>query len=158
MEFFRQEYWNGLPFFSTRESSRPRDLTSVSCVSCFASRFFTWWTTGEALIKQRPTHSHGRMGNSLAVLLKLSLYQTFFFFGMCYFLIRIHTHTHTQRMKSFSAHNKSDTSACDVTQKTRKKKIPKCCQNQNPVWSPPAHSQVWPLKTHENVPRTFIRS
>ena len=96
MEFFRQEYWNGLPFLSSRESSWPRDLTRVSCVSCFASRFFTWWTIGEALIKQRPMHSHGRMGNSLAVPLKLSLYQTFFFFYcMCYFLTRIHTHTHT---------------------------------------------------------------
>ena len=122
MEFFRQEYWNGLPFSSSRGSSWPRDLTHVSCVSCFASGFFTWLTTGEALIKQRPTHSHGRMGNCLAVPLKLSLYQTFFF-CMCYFLTRVHTHTHThtQRMKFFSAHNKSNTSACDVTQKTRKK-------------------------------------
>ena len=43
--FFRQEYWSGLPFpslgdlpdpgiFPTRGSSRPRDQTNVSCVSC----------------------------------------------------------------------------------------------------------------------------
>ena len=34
MWFFRQEYWNGSPFSSSRESSRPRDRTWVSCISC----------------------------------------------------------------------------------------------------------------------------
>ena len=38
----QQEYWNGLPFPSTRDLSRPRDQTWVSCR---ASRFFTIWAT-----------------------------------------------------------------------------------------------------------------
>ena len=40
MGFFRQEHWNGLPF-PPQGSSRPRDQTSVSCVSCIAGGFFT---------------------------------------------------------------------------------------------------------------------
>ena len=35
--FPRQEYWNGLPFSSAGESSRPRGPTRVSCI---AGRFF----------------------------------------------------------------------------------------------------------------------
>ena len=31
--FSRQEYWSGLPFPSTAESSPPRDQTNVSCIS-----------------------------------------------------------------------------------------------------------------------------
>ena len=40
MEFFRQEYWSGLPCPSPGESSRPRDLTWISCT---AGGFFTYW-------------------------------------------------------------------------------------------------------------------
>ena len=32
--FSRQEYWSGLPFLSLGDSSRPRDRTRVSCISC----------------------------------------------------------------------------------------------------------------------------
>ena len=38
MGFPRQEYWIGLPFPSSRESSSPRDQ---ACISCIAGRFFT---------------------------------------------------------------------------------------------------------------------
>ena len=41
--FSRQEYWNGLPFSFSRESSQPRDWT---CVSCIAGRLFTLWALG----------------------------------------------------------------------------------------------------------------
>ena len=34
MEFFRQEYWGGLPCSSSREFSQSRDQTHVSRVSC----------------------------------------------------------------------------------------------------------------------------
>ena len=36
MGFSRQEYWSGLLFPSPGGSSRPRDQTRVSCVSCIA--------------------------------------------------------------------------------------------------------------------------
>ena len=32
--FPRQEYWSGLPFFSSRGSSQPSDQTLISCISC----------------------------------------------------------------------------------------------------------------------------
>ena len=32
MEFFRQEYWSGLPFFSSRGSFQPRDRIHISCI------------------------------------------------------------------------------------------------------------------------------
>ena len=35
--FLRQEHWNGLPFFSSRASSQPRDWTHFHCVSCIAA-------------------------------------------------------------------------------------------------------------------------
>ena len=38
-DFSRQEYWSGLPFPS-RGSSRPRDQTLVSYISCIAGGFF----------------------------------------------------------------------------------------------------------------------
>ena len=44
--FSRQEYWSGLPFPSTGESSLPRDWTQVSYV---AGRCFTIWATREGL-------------------------------------------------------------------------------------------------------------
>ena len=34
VEFFRQEYWSGLPTPSSKGSSRPRDRTRISCISC----------------------------------------------------------------------------------------------------------------------------
>ena len=34
---------------SSRGSTRPRDKTHISCVSCIAGRFFTHWTTWEAV-------------------------------------------------------------------------------------------------------------
>ena len=40
MWFFRQEYWSGSPFSSSRESSRPRDWTWVSCISCIGRQIF----------------------------------------------------------------------------------------------------------------------
>ena len=43
MEFSRQEYWSGLPFFS-RGSSQPRGRTWVSLI---AGRFFTIWASRE---------------------------------------------------------------------------------------------------------------
>ena len=47
--FFRQECWSGLPLFSSRGSSWPKDQTWVTCVSCIAGGFFTCWTVREAL-------------------------------------------------------------------------------------------------------------
>ena len=40
----------GCHFSSSRGSSQPRDPDHVSCVSCIAGRFFTYWATGEALV------------------------------------------------------------------------------------------------------------
>ena len=37
--------WVAMPSY---RSSRPKDQTCVSCVSCIAGRFFTHWTTWEA--------------------------------------------------------------------------------------------------------------
>ena len=45
-----QARMSGLPFSFSRGSSPPRDPTRVSCLSCFAGRFFTCWATGEAPI------------------------------------------------------------------------------------------------------------
>ena len=41
--------WGAMPF--SRGSSRPRDRTLVSHVSCIAGRGFTHWATWEALLK-----------------------------------------------------------------------------------------------------------
>ena len=49
MEFFRQEYWSGLPTSYSRGSSQLRDWTTVSCISCVG--FFTSSATWEAPIK-----------------------------------------------------------------------------------------------------------
>ena len=38
LEFSRQEYWSGLRFSSSKESSQPRDRTCVSYVSCIGSQ------------------------------------------------------------------------------------------------------------------------
>ena len=46
MAFFRQEYWNGLPFCTSRWSPQTTDQTCVSSV-----RFFTHWA-----IKKAPSH------------------------------------------------------------------------------------------------------
>ena len=43
MEFSRQDYWSGWPFFS-RGSSQPRDWTQVFFI---VGRFFTIWATRE---------------------------------------------------------------------------------------------------------------
>ena len=48
MGFSRQEYWSRVPFPS-RGSSRPRDQTYISCVSCIAGRFFTTESPGKLL-------------------------------------------------------------------------------------------------------------
>jgi len=40
--FSRQEYWRGLLFPSSRDSSQPRDRAQFSCI---AGRFFTIWAT-----------------------------------------------------------------------------------------------------------------
>ena len=49
MGFSRKEYWSGLPFLPSRGSSRPRDQTHVSCVSCTGREILYHWTTWEAL-------------------------------------------------------------------------------------------------------------
>ena len=46
--FSRQEYCSGLPFPSPGGSSRLRDRTRISYVSCIAGEFFTTSTTWEA--------------------------------------------------------------------------------------------------------------
>ena len=46
MGFPREEHWSGLPFSSSRGSSRPRDQTRVSCI---AGGFFTCWAIRETL-------------------------------------------------------------------------------------------------------------
>ena len=48
MGFFRQEYWNGLPFPSPGDLPHP-GLEPESPVSCFASVFFTCWAIQESL-------------------------------------------------------------------------------------------------------------
>ena len=47
MEFSRQEYWSF--YFLLQGSSRPRNQTLISCVSCTAGGFFTTSNTWEAL-------------------------------------------------------------------------------------------------------------
>ena len=47
MEFSRQEYWSGLPSTSPGASSPPRNRTPVLL---HQGRFFTTWTTQEALL------------------------------------------------------------------------------------------------------------
>ena len=49
MEFFRQEYWSGLPFPSPGESSQPRYWTHVSCI---LGRLY-FWATREAQCSRR---------------------------------------------------------------------------------------------------------
>ena len=44
----RTPEWVGMP--SSRGSSRPRDQTQFSCVSCIASRFFIHWATWEGCL------------------------------------------------------------------------------------------------------------
>ena len=44
MEFSRQEYWSGLPFF-LQGSSQAKDWTWVSCIT---GKIFTVWATREA--------------------------------------------------------------------------------------------------------------
>ena len=39
MGFSRQEYWSGLPFSPSRQSSQPRDRTHLFCISCIGRRF-----------------------------------------------------------------------------------------------------------------------
>ena len=49
MRFSRQEYWSGLPFPSfSRGSSRPRDWTRVSCISCTGRWILNHCATWEA--------------------------------------------------------------------------------------------------------------
>ena len=48
MEFSRQEYWSGLPCPPPGDLLT-QDRTCISCISCIAGRFFTPWSTGEAL-------------------------------------------------------------------------------------------------------------
>ena len=50
MEFFRQEYWSGLPFPFPGESSWPRDWNWDSCI---VDRFFTYWAMKEISINIR---------------------------------------------------------------------------------------------------------
>ena len=49
MEFYRQEYWSGLPCLHPGDLPDPRDWTCISCGSCIAVRFF---------IKETPGKSH----------------------------------------------------------------------------------------------------
>ena len=64
MGFPRQEYWSGLPFPFSRESSWPRDQT---CISCIAGRFFTTepprkpegWLPGHRL-QEQANRLHGQ--------------------------------------------------------------------------------------------------
>ena len=44
----RQEYWSGLPFFSSRRSSQTRVQTSISMFPALAGEFFTMSATWEA--------------------------------------------------------------------------------------------------------------
>ena len=48
MGFCRQEYWSGLLFPSPGESSRPRDRTHVSCISCTGRWILNPWAAWEA--------------------------------------------------------------------------------------------------------------
>ena len=48
MEFPRQEYWSRLPFL-LQGSSRPRDWTHVSCISCIGRQILNYWVAWEAL-------------------------------------------------------------------------------------------------------------
>ena len=49
MRFSRQKYWSGLPFPSSRGSSRPRNWTHISVL---AGRFFTSRATWEAPLEK----------------------------------------------------------------------------------------------------------
>ena len=70
MEFFRQEYWSGLPFPSARGYSWPRDRTQVSFI---VGRFFTVWATRiQGNPRQIQTHQSLSLGVSVAHMPKLA--------------------------------------------------------------------------------------
>ena len=52
-EFFKQEYWSGLPFPPPKDLP-DSDWTRVSCVSCIGRRFFT-------------TEPHGKLNKAVAL-------------------------------------------------------------------------------------------
>ena len=51
MEFFRQEYWSGLPFLSPGDRPNPGTESAVPASLALAGRFFTICVTREALIE-----------------------------------------------------------------------------------------------------------
>ena len=55
--FSSQEHWSGLPF-SSRGSSRPRDWTHISYLSCMSGGFFTPSTTWEVFNKYSWSNSN----------------------------------------------------------------------------------------------------
>ena len=61
--FSRQEYWRGVAFPFSRESSQPRDRTQVSRI---AGRRFTVWATGNLtclLIERCDRNAHSEHGS-----------------------------------------------------------------------------------------------
>ena len=61
MELSTQAYWSGLPLSYFRESSRPRDRTHISCVSCSGGCILYYCATWEAqLFKKGLLKSGGK--------------------------------------------------------------------------------------------------
>ena len=76
--------WTAIP--SCRESSRPRDWTCVSCISCIAGGFFTHWAT------RKVVQSNYCKTNFKSLLLYLFIYfwwQTIYLQANNYFLLFI---------------------------------------------------------------------
>ena len=91
--------WVAIPF--SRQSSRPRDRTQVSCVSCFGCRFFTASATWEA-------QKHHNCCHTLP-LLRTVLFQNCTFISIFSFL---HHHSPTCSVQ-FSSVAQSCPTLCD---------------------------------------------
>ena len=61
----RKPEWIAIPF--SRGSSRPRDQTHISCVSCIAGRFFTTWELKEFWSGYRKNKCKGKKWTTIHI-------------------------------------------------------------------------------------------
>ena len=74
--FPRQEYWRGLPFPSPEDSSRPRDQTCVSHISCIAGGFFTTEPPGKpSMITRKELIRMSTYRSTLVILIRIEAVQ-----------------------------------------------------------------------------------
>ena len=72
MKFSRQEYCSGVAISFSRESSRPRDWTRVSCI---AGRRFTFWATREVVKKKKKSSSTNDKGQIQEIFCRWNLHK-----------------------------------------------------------------------------------